>query len=110
LNFIEPYEKFASTDEAYRKLIALAAFAWNAAILSESERKEFVDAMIDSIVSTAGEESRKDVEDVFEMLIKHKERYFANDRRLIADYRLTETKDGMHLSVAFAEKIEQTTE
>jgi hypothetical protein len=94
LDFIEPFRKFAPTDEASKKLIALAVVAWNAAILSKAESKELIDATIKSIVSTAGEEWRKDANETLAMLINHKERYFADDKRFILGYHLTETKGG----------------
>lgn len=103
-DFIKPYQEIASTDDAYRKLIALAVVAWNAAILSKAERKELIDTTINSIVTTAGEEWRKDSEEVLRMLIKHKERHFPDDRRFIVDYRLTKTMGEFYLSVASVEK------
>ena len=108
LDFIEPFRKFAPTDEAYRKLIALAVVAWNVAILSNTDQKELIDAIINSIVTTAGEEWRNDAEKTLAMLIEHKDRYFADDRRFIVDYRLTETEDEYHLSVvSFVKKSER---
>jgi hypothetical protein len=100
LDFIEPFREYASTDEAYQKLIAIAVIAWNATLLSKPERKELIDATIHSIVTTAGEEWRKDSETTLAMLIKHKERHFADDKRFIVDYRLTETENEYHLSMA----------
>jgi hypothetical protein len=48
----------------------------------------------------AGEEWRKDSEDIIEMMVKRKERYFADDKRYIVDYRLTETSEEYRLAVA----------
>ncbi|HEY5575006.1 MAG TPA: hypothetical protein VIK64_18445 [Anaerolineales bacterium] len=100
LEFIAPFRKSAPTDEAYRRLIALAIIAWNAAILPEIGRKELIDTTVNSIVTSAGEEWREEAENSLKMLIKHKERYFADDKRFILDYRLTDTGNEYRLSVA----------
>ncbi len=100
LDFIEPHKKAATTTAAYQKLITLAVVAWNAAILTGTERKELIDITIKAIVTSAGEEWRKDAENTIAMLVRRKERYFADDKRLIVDYRLTETKKEYRLSVA----------
>lgn len=100
LDFIEPFRKHAQTDEAFKKLVTLAVIAWNAAVLPKTERKELIDTTINSIVTMAGEEWRKDSEDILAMLIKRKERHFAGDKRFIVDYRVAETHGEFHLSVA----------
>jgi len=100
LEFIEPYEKDAPTREAYEKLVAMAVISWNAAIESGARRKKYVRAMVQAIVDMAGEEWRRDAENVIEMMIRRKERYFAEDKRYIVDYRVTETSKEYHLSVA----------
>jgi hypothetical protein len=107
LDFVEPFRKDAPTDEAFKKLIALAVIAWNATILPEDKRKELIDATINGIVTMAGEEWRKDAENSMAMLIKHKERYFADDKRLIVDYRLTETNKEYRLAVASFVPVEK---
>ena len=100
LEFIEPYKKDAPTREAYEKLVAMAVISWNAAIESGAKRKNYVRAMVKAIVDMAGEEWRRDAENIIEMMIRRKERYFAEDKRYIVDYRVTETSQEYHLSVA----------
>ena len=100
LNLIEPYKKAAKTTDAYEKLIVLAVVAWNAAILTGSERKALIDITIQAITKSAGEEWRQDAGNTIAMLMRRKERYYAADHRLIVDYRLTETQNEYHLSVA----------
>lgn len=100
LEFIEPYKKDAPTREAYEKLVTLAIISWNAAIHCGEKRKEYVQIMVNTIVGMAGEEWRRDAESIIEMMIKRKDRYFSDDKRYIADYRLTETDKVYHLAVA----------
>jgi hypothetical protein len=97
--FIEPYVESATTPEAYQKLIALAIIAWNAALLEETERQNLITQSIEAIRTTAGEEWKKDLQDFLAMLIERKQRYFANNKRYILNYHLSETKKGYHLAV-----------
>jgi hypothetical protein len=97
--FIEPYIESATTPEAYHKLITLAIIAWNAALLEETERQSLITQSTEAILATAGEEWKKDLQNILAMLIERKQRYFANNRRYILDYHLSETKKGYHLAV-----------
>ena len=97
--FIEPYIESATTPEAYHKLIALAIIAWNAALLEETERQNLITQSAEAILATAGEEWKKDLQDILAMFIERKQRYFANNRRYILNYHLSETKKGYHLAV-----------
>jgi hemerythrin len=99
LEFIEPYKKHATTPEAYRKLIALAVIAWDAALLEGSEKQNLITRSTETILGTAGEEWRKDLQHILTMLIERKERHFADNKRYIIDYQVSETKDNYHLSV-----------
>jgi hypothetical protein len=97
--FIEPYVESATTPEAYQKLIALAIIAWNAALLEETERQNLITRSIEAIRATAGKEWKKDLQDFLATLIERKQRYFANNKRYILNYHLSETKKGYHLAV-----------
>ena len=55
LKFIAPYKKDAPTDEAYRKLIAIAVVSWNAAILTGATRQEFIDVAVTRLYPFAGQ-------------------------------------------------------
>lgn len=100
LEFIEPYRHLADTTEAFKKLIALAVVAWNAATVPGAQGQEFIDSAVETIASRAGEEWRKDAQDILATLVKRKQMYFAEDKRLIADYYVTERKDRYHVAVA----------
>jgi hypothetical protein len=102
LEFIAPYKKDAPTHEAYEKLIAIAVVAWNTAILTGSERQKLIDTTVGAIAGSAGDEWRQETERIIAMMMKRKERYFADDNRYVVDYRITETPKEFHLSVAWA--------
>jgi hypothetical protein len=99
LEFIEPFEDLTTTSEAYRKLIALAVIAWNAALLKGADRQNLIVESTKTILAMAGEEWRQDLNNILAMLVERKERYFAHNKRFIIDYRLSETKKSYHLSV-----------
>jgi len=109
LEFIEPYKKDAPTTEGYDKLVTMAVIAWNAALEDGAERTKYIQAMVNAIVDMAGEEWRKDAENVIEMMVERKERYFPDDKRYIVDYRLTETNQEYRLAVAgFVKELKRT--
>jgi hypothetical protein len=77
----------------------LAIIAWNAALLEETERQSLITQSTEAILATAGEKWKKDLQDIVAMFIERKQRYFANNRRYILNYHLSETKPGYHLAV-----------
>ena len=97
--FIEPYAEFATRPEAYHMLIALATVAWNAALLEGTERQNLMAQSTEAILTTAGEEWAKDLQGILAMLIERKQRYFADNKRYILNYHLSETKQGYQLAV-----------
>ena len=97
--FIDPFKKYATTDEAMEKLTVLGICAWNAEVVSPTERQKLIDAVIQNVLGQAGEEWRGDLQHILDSLIKRKERHFANDRRYIVSYHLDSTRDTYHLSM-----------
>jgi hypothetical protein len=100
LAFVEPYLEYATTRDAFERLIAIGALAWNAALASPEDRHSLLDETSKSIQESAGEEDAEVYRALVNDLIKRKERYFANNKRLIATYQVTEGKGRFHLAVA----------
>jgi len=101
LKFIKPYEKDAPTDDAFEKLLAIAAIAWNATISDRKESKHLIDATVSGIAKTAGKESGEDTREIIAMLMRRKEKFFADDKRYIVDCRVSKSASGLrHLAVA----------
>ncbi len=98
LEFIEPYVKFADTDEAYRKLVTIAIVAWNAALLSPEKREEMINNLVKGM--KMGFWERRDFRRIMGMMIKRKLEHFAENNRLIVNYELQDLGDQIHLSVA----------
>ena len=95
-SFIEPYLEIVHTYEEHNKLMALAVVAWNAALLPKDKQKEMVDEIIGSL-SLSDTEGLKQI---IEAMIERKRRYFPDNTRFIAEYHLSESREGFHLSVA----------
>ncbi len=98
--FIEPYRQYADTPDMYRRLIATGIVAWNAALLQGAKRETFLRDMLKTIAPNADRQAQEDFDAIVREMIVRKERYFANNRRIILNYRATETPTGMTLVVA----------
>ncbi len=96
LEFIKPYVDHADTEDAYRKLLVIAILAWNAAILPKEKRQEIVNKLLEEMRIPEAKEFRS----IIEILIERKLKHFAENKRLIVNYELTDLGDGRHLSVA----------
>lgn len=93
--FVEPYRKFAETEEAYRKLLTTAIIAWNVTLFPEKERL----SRLDELVVTLPEDVREDGRQIIEELMVRKERFFSQHRRIIIDFEVADTRGEWHLSV-----------
>jgi len=94
VRFVEPYARFAETEEDYRRLYSVAALAWNAALLPTEERSTLYDLIHQSM--PFAEDSTKLVIDE---LIHRKERYFAEYSRMIMHYDLKMMRDDVYVTV-----------
>lgn len=98
--FVEPYLQFARTAEEHRKLFALAALAWNAALLPSGDREKMIVQVIGAVFPPDAKQDRAEATEVIDTLIARKLAAFADNTRRIISYEITETTDGFHLSVA----------
>jgi len=93
--FVEPYQQFAETKEAYRKLLTIAIVAWNVMLFPEKDRS----SRLDELLGTLPERMRKDGRQITEELMVRKERFFSQHRRMIVDFEVEDTGGKWHLSV-----------
>lgn len=94
--FMAPYISYAEDLASMQKLVTIAAIAWNAAIMSEEDSADFLGNMIETLPADV----REDAAAVIGDLIRRKKRYFAQNKRLIVNMKVTDTGDGFHLAVA----------
>ncbi len=103
--FIKPYMKRVNTVDEHRKLLVIAVLAWNAAILPEEKRQE----MVNTLLANLQMPDDKDFRSIIEMMIERKMKHFAEIRRLIVNFELTDLGSSTHLSVASTlDKDEET--
>ena len=94
-DFAEPFMDDASTYKEMHAVYSLAATAWNLAIVPPHERiRTLMPVLQDMPV-----EDRLLFKNALAELIEHKERAFADYRRLIVDFELVDQGDSYHLSV-----------
>ncbi len=98
--FIEPYRQSATTLVEYQRLIGTAILAWNAALDQGTKRAALLRVMLKTIAPKVDRQTQEDFYAIVGEMIERKEKYFASNRRPIVNYRVTETPEGMHLSIA----------
>jgi len=97
--FIEPYIHVADTDDAYRKLLSLAVLAWNVSLLPQEQQEQMIEDMIEASMPSATRREKRDFGETVAEFIERKRTYFAEHRRMILDFELTDTGKTYHLSV-----------
>jgi hypothetical protein len=100
LQFVEPYKAEATSIQAYEKLIVLAMAAWNAALLEGEAQQQMIEGVKETLLSSSGQEWNQALDQVLTQLIQRKERYFADNKRFIIDYRVSESEDEYNLAIA----------
>lgn len=96
IDFIEPYSEYWETEEELSKLLSLAIVAWNAALFSGTERKEFIERMLKVVPPIV----RQDMRAIIEEMMQRKEKHFASNKRMIVSFQLIMTREEPYLSVA----------
>jgi len=101
LDFIAPYQKLATTYDAYNRLVAVAIVAWNAAVLKAQGKPDLLQEVARKIIPSGDKQAQQDFLAIARELMERKARVFPDNLRFILSYRLSETKaDEYHLSVA----------
>jgi hypothetical protein len=120
LELCEPFEPENLSTKELENLVALAAVAWNIAVLPKEERIEKLTAFIDEMPTMRQElenELGKVISDdskdtnlspakttlhFLGSLIQRKDELFPNDKRLIVNFNVKDSPKGPHLSVSSA--------
>ena len=96
LGFIQPILHGGETLEEYKMAVALGTVAWNAALLPADQRGQ----VLDDALTAVGVNARQDVRTMLEMLIDRKLADFADEKRLIASYQVSESGSSRYVQVA----------
>jgi hypothetical protein len=98
-DYAEPLTAAAVDVEGQMRAVDIAIICWNLALLPEKERKESIRPALREI---AGGDAGLETEllDIFEMMHARKRALFADDRRFVFNYSVTDTPGGLRLLVA----------
>ncbi len=96
LRFAEPLQ------DAYGilppSLIRFAMLVWNASLLPKDVQQKAIQDIV-QVVPVTEREVRQDMVLAINMLLERKAEYFADNKRYIMDYHITESAHRIHLNV-----------
>ena len=106
IEYIEPYIEDTDTYEERANLLEISVMSWNMALVSEEERQELLKTLFPGDSSDPEEiEDEREVQRLIKKLIKRKLKFFAEEKRLITDFKLTQNSGRFHISVASSFKM-----
>lgn len=101
MEYIEPFLEGTKTYEECSNLLEIAVMSWNIALVSEEKGQELLKKIFPGNSSDPEEiEDEKEVQRIIKKLIKRKLKFFAEEKRFITDFKLTENSGRFHISVA----------
>ena len=122
IELCEPFEPEKLSAKEFENLIALAAVAWNIAVLPKEERLEKLTAFVDEMpemrqeleneIVTVLHDDPKDADfapatttlHFIGAMIQRKDELFPNDDRIIMNFNVEDKPEGPYLTVASAHK------
>ena len=99
---VDPYKDMTESLDAYKNLIAVACIAWN---IETSSSLLQLNAEIEKAAQGFPDMTLRDKRDfkaLIKDLIKRKQLLYPEDKRLIVNYEVSETKRDFHLEIAYA--------
>ena len=106
MEYIEPFLEGTETYEECSNLLEIAVMSWNMALVSEEERQEELKELFSDNASDPEEiEAEKLIQKLMNKFIKRKLKFFAEEKRFITDFKLTENSGRFHISVASSFKM-----
>lgn len=122
IELCEPFEPDILSTKEFENLIALAAVAWNIAVLPKEERLERLTAFIETMPNMK-EELESEIDTVLHddskntdfapattmlhfigAMIQRKDELFPNDDRIVVNYNVKDNPEGPYLTVSSAHK------
>jgi hypothetical protein len=95
--FAEPLQD--ENGDITANVLRFAILVWNASLLPKDEQEEACREIMKAL-PVRGRGVRGEILSAINMLLERKEKYFSDNKRIIIDYDITETKDSLHLNVA----------
>ena len=81
-----------------KNVIRFAIAVWNVSLLPKDEQSEALKPIV-TMLPEDDQDARYELLAAIGMLLARKQRYFANNTRVILDYQITESPDTLHLDV-----------
>jgi len=97
--YAEPLLHAAPDTEAQKRAAQLAIICWNSTLLPESKLQDLLGPTIRSLAD-GDPRLESELLGIFVMMQARKYEYFRDDNRLVVNYSLSDTPDGVHLLVA----------
>ena len=106
MEYIEPFLEGTETYQECSSLLEIAVMSWNMALVSEEERQELLKELFSKHPSDPEDiEAEKELQGLMKKLIKRKLKFFAEEKRFVTDFKLTENSGRFHISVASSFKM-----
>jgi len=106
IEYIEPFLEDTDTYQERSNLLEIAVMSWNMALVSEEKRQELLKELFSKHPSDPEDiEAEKELQRLMKKLIKRKLKFFAEEKRFITDFKLTENSGRFHISVASSFKM-----
>lgn len=88
--------KEASTKQQEHSAISIACLAWNISILDSIRGQKCLE---DFFKDEDDPDFKADIEDIIEIIIEKKRRYYPDINRIIVDFELLQNKKDLHLTI-----------
>jgi len=98
LDFAEPLLDAIDDDELFENAINCAVACWNLSFLTEKKQQRQVRAMVNKL-DKSHLLTRFEAEDCARMLLDRKRISFADEKRIVVNYKVVEEEDHHHLYV-----------
>ncbi len=102
---IQPFREEASSLPEYHWLVTLSCVAWNTANLPAEKRMGAINSFLDEF-SAMPARDRQEITQIALDLVRRKVALFPDNRRMIVDFKVTETKNDYHVAVASTQQPE----
>jgi len=98
LDFAEPLLDAIDDDELFENAINCAVACWNLSFLPEKKQQRQLRAIVNEL-GKSDQLTRHEFEDCVRMLLERKRILFADEKRIVVNYKIVEEEDHHHLFV-----------
>ena len=98
LDFAEPLLDALDDDELFENAINCAVACWNLSFLSEKKQKKLMLSMVNEL-GKSDQLTRFEFEDYVRMLLERKRVLFADEKRIVVNFKVVEEGNHHHLFV-----------